>query len=52
MRKRIHAGVIQLVTISPVTSAAVREQGLPVAAEAITYTSEGLIDALVQRAAK
>ncbi len=46
-RKSILGGRPKLVTISPVTSAAVYELGLPVAAEASTYTSEGLIQALV-----
>jgi uroporphyrinogen III methyltransferase/synthase len=43
----IRAGTVQLVTISPVTSAAVREFGLPVAAEAREYTSEGVVAALL-----
>ena len=34
-------------TISPVTSAAVRELGLPVAAEATEYTTAGVVAALV-----
>jgi uroporphyrinogen III methyltransferase/synthase len=50
-RGRIEAGTVQLVTISPVTSAAVRELGLPVAAEAAVYTAAGVVDALVRRAA-
>ena len=38
---------MRLVTISPVTSAAVVEMGLPVAAEAKKYTIDGLLTALV-----
>ena len=41
-------GRVRLVTISPVTSAAVRELGLPVAAEAKEYTSAGVVAALVE----
>jgi uroporphyrinogen III methyltransferase/synthase len=47
-RQSVESGRVRLVTISPVTSAAVHEMRLPVAAEATTYTSEGLIDALVK----
>jgi uroporphyrinogen III methyltransferase/synthase len=46
-RSRIERGDVKLVTISPVTSAAVRELGLPVAAEAAEYTTAGVLDALV-----
>jgi uroporphyrinogen III methyltransferase/synthase len=46
-RARLESGQVRLVTISPVTSAAVREAGLPVAAEAAAYTAEGVIEALV-----
>ena len=42
------SGNVKLVTISPVTSAAVRDLGWPVAAEATVYTTAGLIDALVE----
>jgi uroporphyrinogen III methyltransferase/synthase len=49
-RTRIEAGQVKLVSISPVTSAAVRELGLPVAAEAKEYTTAGVVDALVQLA--
>ena len=38
---------MQLVSISPVTSGAVRELGLPVAAEAAEYTAAGVAEALV-----
>jgi uroporphyrinogen III methyltransferase / synthase len=46
-RRRIESGAVRLVSISPVTSAAVREMGLPVAAEAAEYTTAGVIAALV-----
>jgi uroporphyrinogen III methyltransferase/synthase len=49
-RQQIEAGRTQLVTISPVTSAVVREWGLPVAAEAVEYTTAGVIEALVKLA--
>jgi uroporphyrinogen III methyltransferase/synthase len=45
-RAPIEAGRVQLVTISPVTSAAVRDLGLPVAAEATEYTVTGVIEAM------
>jgi uroporphyrinogen III methyltransferase/synthase len=45
--RRVRAGEAGLVTISPRTSAAVRELGLPVAAEAMVYTTEGVLGALV-----
>jgi uroporphyrinogen III methyltransferase/synthase len=47
-REMIQAGRIRLVSISPVTSAAMHEVGLPVAAEAKEYTSAGMIEALVK----
>jgi uroporphyrinogen III methyltransferase/synthase len=47
-RAQVEAGQIKLVSISPVTSAAVRELGLTVAAEATEYTTTGVIDALVR----
>jgi uroporphyrinogen III methyltransferase/synthase len=46
-RARIEAGQTQIVSISPLTSAVVRELGLPVALEATMATTEGIIDALV-----
>jgi uroporphyrinogen III methyltransferase/synthase len=49
-RQRIAAGVVRLVCISPVTAQTVRELGLPVAAEATTYTIDGLIEALIRLA--
>jgi uroporphyrinogen III methyltransferase/synthase len=45
-RDRVRRGEVGLVTISPRTSAAVRELGLPVAGEARAYTTEGLVEAL------
>ncbi|HYT94661.1 MAG TPA: uroporphyrinogen-III C-methyltransferase [Gemmataceae bacterium] len=50
-RARLASGQVKLVSISPVTSAAVRELGLSVAAEATEYTMTGVIDALVRLAA-
>jgi uroporphyrinogen III methyltransferase/synthase len=47
-RERVGSGKVRLVTISPVTSAAVRELKLPVAAEATEFTADGLIEALVR----
>ncbi len=44
---QVRAGKVRLVTISAVTSAAVRELGLPVAAEAREATAEGVVQALV-----
>jgi len=49
-RARLESGEVKLVSISPVTSAAVREMGLSAATEAIEATSEGLLDALVNLA--
>ena len=46
-RRRIEAGEMKLVTISPVTSAEVRGLGCPVAAEARQATTEGVIEALI-----
>lgn len=43
----IEAGRTQCVSISPVTSAAMRALGLPVAAEAAEYTTAGIVAALV-----
>jgi len=51
-RQLIRSGVVRLVSISPVTSAAIHEMGLPVVAEAREFTSEGIVQvllALVQR---
>jgi len=46
-RRRIRAGDVKLVSISPVTSAAIRKLDLPVAAEADEYTTAKVVDALV-----
>ncbi len=43
----IRGGALRLVSISPVTSAALKELNLPVAAEAAAYTSDGVVAALV-----
>ncbi len=45
-RRRVEAGAVRLISISPVTSAAVRDLGLPVAAEAAEYTTAGVVAAL------
>ena len=47
-RARLLAGEVRLVSISPVTSAAVAELGYAVAAQAREYTTEGLIQALIE----
>src|SRR4029078_7609056 len=44
---RIRTGVVRLVSISPVTSEAIRELGYDVAVEAKVHTIDGLIDALI-----
>jgi uroporphyrinogen III methyltransferase/synthase len=41
-------GKTRLATISPVTSARAGELGLPIAAEAISYTWDGIIDAILE----
>jgi uroporphyrinogen III methyltransferase/synthase len=51
-RQRVRSGEVRLVTISPVTSAAVRKLGLPVAAEAGEYTAEKVVEALAALAAR
>jgi uroporphyrinogen III methyltransferase / synthase len=51
-RQRIRNGEVRLVTISPVTSAAVRKLGLPVAAEAGEYTAEKVVEAMAALAAR
>ena len=48
IRGRVERGDIRLVAISPETGGAVRALGYPVAAEATTYTADGLIDAVVR----
>jgi uroporphyrinogen III methyltransferase/synthase len=47
-RSRIEARQVELVTISPVTSATVRDMGFPVAAEATEYTTSGVVEALIR----
>jgi uroporphyrinogen III methyltransferase/synthase len=49
-RTRILEGQTRLVSISPVTSAAVRELGFPVAAEASEYVTDGVVKALLKLA--
>jgi uroporphyrinogen III methyltransferase/synthase len=51
-REQIRGGRTALVCISPRTSAAVRQLGLPVAAEAGEYTTEGVLAALCGLARK
>jgi uroporphyrinogen III methyltransferase / synthase len=51
-RAQILSGRVRLVSISPVTSAAIEEMGLPVAAEATVYTTTGVVDALIGLAKK
>ena len=46
----IRSGKVQLVSISPVTSATIRELGLPVTVEAHEFTAEGIVQALLARA--
>jgi uroporphyrinogen III methyltransferase/synthase len=48
MLQHVREGKPRLASISPVTSAAIRELGLPIAAEAAEYTSAGLIEAILQ----
>ncbi len=45
-RRRIRNGEVRLVSISPVTSAAIRKLDLPVAAEAAEYTTAKVVEAL------
>jgi uroporphyrinogen III methyltransferase/synthase len=47
-RLRLRDGSVKLVTISPVTSAAVRDLGYGVAGEAREYTTDGVIRALME----
>jgi uroporphyrinogen III methyltransferase/synthase len=49
-RARLESGQVKLVSISPVTSAAVTQLGLKVAAEASEATTESLLEALVRLA--
>jgi uroporphyrinogen III methyltransferase/synthase len=50
-RAYLERGAVKLVSISPVTSAALREVQLPVAAEAEEYTTAGVLRALLALAA-
>lgn len=45
-KRRVQSGQLRLVTISPRTSAAVRDRGFPVTAEATEYTTQGVVKAL------
>jgi uroporphyrinogen III methyltransferase/synthase len=47
--QRIRSGAVRLVSISPVTSATIRELSLPVAAEAREFTTEGVVQALLAK---
>jgi len=49
-RVRLESGQVKLVSISPVTSAEVRQMGLPIAAEAAEATTKGLLEALIRLA--
>jgi uroporphyrinogen III methyltransferase/synthase len=49
-RERIRSGAVALVTISPVTTAAVVELGLPVAGEATEHTTAGVLRVLIDLA--
>jgi uroporphyrinogen III methyltransferase/synthase len=50
-RQRVRSGEVRLVSISPVTSEVIRELGLPVAGEAVEYTTAGVVEALGRLAA-
>ena len=52
VRGRVERGEVKLVAISPETGKAVRELGLPVAAEADVYTVDGMVDAVVKLATR
>lgn len=49
---RLTSGQVRVVSISPVTSEAVRQMGVPVAAEAAEATMEGVVEALIHLAEK
>jgi uroporphyrinogen III methyltransferase / synthase len=51
-RQQLRSGRVQLVSISPVTTAVLTEEGLPVAREAAAYTMAGMVEALVALAGK
>jgi uroporphyrinogen III methyltransferase / synthase len=44
----LRMGRTRIISISPVTSAAVRELGWPVAAEAVVHTMDGVVQAILQ----
>jgi uroporphyrinogen-III synthase len=46
--KRRLGAAVRVVAISPVTSAAARESGIGVNAEATEYTTEGIVTALLR----
>jgi len=46
-KANVKSGRVKLVSISPVTSAVIRELGLPVAAEAAEYTTAGVVQTLI-----
>jgi uroporphyrinogen III methyltransferase/synthase len=46
-RQWVESGRVKWVSISPHTSETIRELGLPVAAEAVDYTPEGVIEVLI-----
>ena len=48
IRGRIDRGVVRLVAISPETGKAIRELGYPIAAEAASFTEDGLIEAVIR----
>jgi uroporphyrinogen III methyltransferase / synthase len=48
-REQIRSGITRLASISPLTSATIRELGFAVAAEAELYTIDGMLDALVTK---
>ncbi len=49
-RRMIESGRTRIVSISPVTTAAVQELGFSVAKEAVEFTSEGVVEALLELA--
>lgn len=49
-RQQLHSGQGRLVSISPVTSAAIKQLGFPIAAEAQEATMDGILQALVKLA--
>jgi uroporphyrinogen III methyltransferase/synthase len=51
-RAEMVAGRVQWVSISPYTSGTIRELGFTVAAEAVEYTVEGVIEALIALASR